>query len=185
VYLRLESLNHKDFSWLTGLSFPNLQSLSVTDGYLFPQSFRFIHRHPSIKTLECKLFNLPRELEPASPQLTYLIIHHTRAFGSDLYLFHKFQHLRSLKILDNEGYFSRDEFESLVKKRCLPSSHNQSQLAAPLKFPLEVLKIVSRQPPRHSPSSPSFNITPWSTSILINDATRDETEGSKRILSWL
>jgi hypothetical protein len=186
IYLGLESMGPEDVSWLTGLSFPNLETLAITDGFLTPESIAFIQCHRSIKNLECKLFKGDsRTLELAAPQLTYLTIQYPVSFGKKFHLFSEFQQLHSLKIRDEDGYLSLDEFDTIVKKRCLPSSHDQSQLSADLQSPLKFLKIVGRSP-RRRPLSPSTGIIPWRESSLIKDATRNETERSNKwLLSWL
>jgi hypothetical protein len=143
-----------------------------------------IHSLPSINGLEFVLHGEHlHESIRAAPQLICLTVHHIGSLSENLHLLHEFPHLCPLKIRDTNGCFSRDEFETLIKIRCLPSSHNQSQLSAHLHSPLECLEIVGPFPHRGSRSE-SSRIILWRKSSLIKDATRNETDGpNRRILS--
>ena len=184
VFIRIEWMGRESVSWFNGLSFPNLQTLNVTEGILTPDIFPFISSHPSIKNIENKVFpHVLRELEQVAPQLTHLTLRHDLLFNLQFYLFHEFKHLRSLKIRDDDGYFRQEEFDRLVQMRCLPSSHDQCQRPAHIDTPLELLIIVNR---RYRSSASLFPLIPWRKSSLIKESTRNETEGStERILSWI
>jgi F-box-like len=134
---------HGNVAWIHQMTCPSITTFifdiirSDTDscGVL-----RWISIHPTIRRVECRYITLYESLANSCPQLEHLVIGELEYFHPDHIRMPRFPALRTLGFHDhgpdafiyhgNDAlrYLTLELFEQVVRSRCLPASHEQSQL---------------------------------------------------------
>jgi hypothetical protein len=132
-------------SWLSSLSCPSLTTF-IHDGEGFPTSF--LRSHRSVVALECVLGclnsagpDILKEIESIVPELKWLSLDTVEFLGNRQKAragTPPFPRLEHLTVCDR---ISLEEFEDIVKTRCLPVGNSKSRLSACLK-PLKTLSFA-------------------------------------------
>jgi F-box-like len=142
--LQFSGIEHE---WLLGLTCPNLDTLLVNSSQLSDSCASFIRVHNLITTLDvCDDNESITTLASIAPQARVL------AVAEDLSLLYKrkvprvrgspFPNLTQLIIDTFDVAVSLEDFEGIVRARCLPRGHRLSKLTTSLK-PLTALSIRS------------------------------------------
>lgn len=166
-------------SWLARLDCPNLEELTVWNHLGSQDILAFISSHRSILSLiYLGYYEDLDQLDNIAPQLQHLGLSY-QEFDLEFLCDNTFFNLRSLTIF-GDG-FPLTRFETLVKSRCLPSAHPESQLATLLK-PLEILEMF----PYHGQRPEREESGRWFGSRLIGNTTQDERSVmNTRVFSWV
>jgi hypothetical protein len=189
MYLKLLDIVQTEYSlemldgWLRQLSCPVLSSLHV-ENTMIHAWIPFISSHRSIITLEACGLSIINELTKVAPQLHTLGIHPqdedpipTTLLGDNI---HAFNQLKNFFFRDvGSDVITLERFEELVRARCLPSHHPESQRPDTLE-PLEVLKFSVEG------VNPDGRV--WMASELYQQARKDvdaSDEWTDISLSWI
>lgn len=137
--------SHHSADWLKSFTAPVLESFSIY--WLEGPSLAFIESHTSIKYLRWHTGNLLHEISQIAPQVRHLItggrlnrFYEQMLNGGSSPLFLSLETL-SFRQTRRHGGINQENMDTLIRTRCLPSSHPQSQLPPSLK-PLKTLSIV-------------------------------------------
>jgi hypothetical protein len=190
--LIMPNLTHLEssYSWLLwdSIQLPSLSTFFYVDDNpsadLRERVVGFIIAHPSLIKLSISAHHFDLvELSSVAPQVAHLTLDVETFSIRALFEWQEvgsgptFPNLRTLEIKSYDGHASYTcslaDFEKLVRKRCLPPTHIESDLEANL-VPVEILVI----------SAPGG----WKDSKYLADATLITTEGQTNVsttMSWL
>lgn len=184
--LILPSLKHLKVEELISPSFlpfctcPNLETFHGEGEIDVDQEIlNFILVHPSITTLHFDAISGMKQLVEGASQLQHLTVQQ-EAYSNSMPCFRYpfLPSLRTLTIKDYDQGLSCDDFEYLVRARCLPLTHPESELPRTAR-PLDSLNIVIYLEDDRQPL--------WTKSLLYREAkeTIDDCDWEERTLSWV
>lgn len=180
--LMISGRNPEDFLWLAQISCPILEEFEVgcKERHVEP-ILSFISVHSTISTLDYRAawINIV-DLETVAPQIRNLSLPYNIDTVVALCKGH-FLHLRSFKFYDITDTIPEFELEELIRSRCLPFNHPQSQISGSIS-PLQGLKL-------HSTDTEAEI---WSTTFdkiggFVKEATHYEfdSETCTHSISWI